>query len=182
VIALAAALALPRYAVLGHTMGGGTALVTAATHRARVSHLVLLASLALRRHRGLGAPPWVFAAVSRLLRVPGLRAALLPRVRAEYRRRRFPGADEKTADELALQLRALSGAVFPLMRQSARGDLPPALVAYARDDHMIETGLAEELARAVAGARVVAFDEGGHNIQKTRAAELGAAIRALLAG
>jgi pimeloyl-ACP methyl ester carboxylesterase len=58
-----------------------------------------------------------------------------------------------------------------------RRPLPPALIAYARDDHMIETAVAEELAAAVPGARVMAFDEGGHNIQKTRAAELGAAIR-----
>ena len=48
-----------------------------------------------------------------------------------------------------------------------------------RDDHMIETEVTEELAAAVPGARVLAFDEGGHNIQKTRAVELGAAIRAL---
>jgi hypothetical protein len=32
----------------------------------------------------------------------------------------------------------------------------------------------------VPGARVLAFDEGGHNIQKTRAIELAAAIRDLV--
>jgi pimeloyl-ACP methyl ester carboxylesterase len=67
------------------------------------------------------------------------------------------------------------------MRAAVRGPLPPALVAYARDDHMIETEVAEDLAAAIPGARVLAFDDGGHNIQKTRAVELGAAIRALTA-
>jgi pimeloyl-ACP methyl ester carboxylesterase len=119
--------------------------------------------------------------MSRGLRLPGLRAVLLPLVRAEYRRRRFPGVDEKTAEEFAVQLRALSGVEFPLMNRCARAELPPALVAYARDDHMIETEIAEELSRTIARARVEAFDEGGHNIQKTRAVELGGAIRALMA-
>jgi pimeloyl-ACP methyl ester carboxylesterase len=81
----------------------------------------------------------------------------------------------------AVQLRALSAVDFTLLRSCAASALPPALVAYARDDHMIETGIAEELARALPGADVVAFDEGGHNLQKTRAAELGAKIRAFCA-
>jgi pimeloyl-ACP methyl ester carboxylesterase len=85
--------------------------------------------------------------------------------------------DEKSADDFARLLHALSAVDFELMRAAVRRPLPPALIAYARDDHMIETEVAEELAAAIAGARVLAFDEGGHNIQKTRAAELGAAIR-----
>jgi pimeloyl-ACP methyl ester carboxylesterase len=179
VLALADHLGLDRFAVLGHSMGGGTALVLAADHGRRVRRLVLVASLALRLHRGLGAPPRLFAWIGRALEVPGLRALLLPWVRAQWRRRRFPGADDKTAAELALHFRALSAVDFELIRASVRRPLPPALVAYARDDHMIETGIAEELAAAVPGARVLAFDQGGHNIQKTRAVELGAAIREL---
>ena len=45
---------------------------------------------------------------------------------------------------------------------------------------MIEPAIPEELARRLPGARVIAFDEGGHNLQKTRARELAAAIRALV--
>ena len=111
--------------------------------------------------------------------MPGVRALLLPWVRGAYRRRGFPGVDEKDAAEFALQFRALSAVDFGLLRATVRGSLPPTLVAYARDDHMIETSIAEELAAAVPAARVMAFDEGGHNIQKTRAVELGTAIREL---
>jgi pimeloyl-ACP methyl ester carboxylesterase len=167
--AVADALALERFGILGHSMGGGAALVLAADEPARVRALALLASLALRLHRGLGLPPRLFAWVARGLEVPGLRGLLMPSVRARYRRRRFPGAEEKTAAD------------FELMRASVRRPLPPTLVAYARDDHLIETSVAEELAAAIPGAHVLAFDEGGHNIQKTRALELGAAIRALFA-
>ena len=109
--------------------------------------------------------------------MPGLRRLLLPWVRHECRRRLFPGVDEKDAAEFARLLHALSAVDFELMRAAVRRPLPPAPIAYARDDHMIETAVAEELAAAVPGARVLAFDDGGHNIQKTRAAELGAAIR-----
>ena len=179
VLALADALRIDRFAVLGHSMGGGTALVLAADQPARVRALVLLASLALRLHRGLGAPPRLFAWVARGLEVPGLRGLLMPWVRGRYRRRRFPGAEEKTAADFARHLRAVSAADFELMRASVRRPLPPTLVAYARDDHLIETAIAAELAAALPGARVLVFEEGGHNIQKTRALELGAAIRAL---
>ena len=180
VLALADHLGIERFCVLGHSMGGGTALVLAAEHPRRVRGLVLLASLALRLHRGLGAPPRAFRWLASGLEMPGLRAMLLPWMRAAWRRRRFPGADSRTAAAFAVELRAISAADFGLMRASVRRPLPPTLVAYARDDHMIETSIACELSAAIPGARVLAFDEGGHNIQKTRAVELGAAIRELI--
>ena len=181
VLALAEALGIDRFTILGHSMGGGTALVLAADQPARVTGLVLVASLALRLHRGLGAPPRAFAWTARGLETPGLRRLLVPWVRREYRKRRFPGVEEKTARDFAHLMHALSAVDFEVMRAAVRGPLPPALVAYARDDHMIETEVAEDLAAAIPGARVLAFDDGGHNIQKTRAVELGAAIRALTA-
>lgn len=177
VVALADALGIDRFAILGHSMGGGTALVLAADHGPRVRHLVLVASLALRLHRGLGAPPRSFAWVAQGLSVPGLRRLLLPWVRHGYRKRRFPGVEEKTAGDFAHLLHALSAVDFEVMRAAVLRPLPPTLIAYARDDHMIETAIAEELAAAIPGARVLAFDDGGHNIQKTRAVEIGAAIR-----
>ena len=177
VLALADALRIDRFAILGHSMGGGTALVLAADHGRRVRRLVLLASLGLRLHRGLGAPPRAFAWFARGLETPGMRRLLLPWVRRGYRRRRFPGVDGKSADDFARLLHALSAVDFELMRAAVRRPLPPALIAYARDDHMIETEIADELAAAIPGARVLAFDDGGHNIQKTRAVEVGAAIR-----
>jgi len=179
VVALADVLGIDRFTILGHSMGGGTALVVAADHAARVRGLVLVASLALRLHRGLGAPPRTFTWVARGLEIPGLRGLLLPWVRDGYRKRRFPGVEEKTAADFAHLLHALSAVDFEVMRAAVRRPLPPTLIAYARDDHMIETAIAEELTAALPDARVLAFDDGGHNIQKTHAVELGAAIRAL---
>jgi pimeloyl-ACP methyl ester carboxylesterase len=109
--------------------------------------------------------------------VPPLRRLLVPWIRAEYRRRRFPGVDDMTAADFERQLRAIAAVDFSLLREAVRTGLPRALVAYARDDHMIETSVAEELAHAIPSARILAFDDGGHNLQKTRAVELGHAIR-----
>jgi pimeloyl-ACP methyl ester carboxylesterase len=50
-------------------------------------------------------------------------------------------------------------------------------VAYAADDRLVEPRIAEELAQAIPTARALRFEEGGHNLQKTWAADLGAAIR-----
>jgi pimeloyl-ACP methyl ester carboxylesterase len=166
VVALADVLGIDRFTILGHSMGGGTALVVAAAHAARVRGLVLVASLALRLHRGLGASPRSFAWVAQALLVPGLRRLLLPWVRHGYRQRRFPGVDEKTAGDFAHLMHALSAADFEVMRAAVRRPLPPTLIAYARDDHMIETEVAEELAAAVPGARVLAFDDGGHILRE----------------
>jgi pimeloyl-ACP methyl ester carboxylesterase len=180
VLALADHLGLREFSVLGHSMGGGTALCVASRHPERVRLLVLVASLALSRHRGLGAPPWILRALAASLSVPGLRGLVVARSREAWRARRFPGADSLQAADFAILFRAIGAADFPLMRRVVRGPLPAAIVAYAEDDHMIETHVSEELARALPWARVIAFGEGGHNLQKTRAAELAEAIRGAL--
>jgi pimeloyl-ACP methyl ester carboxylesterase len=182
VLALADELGLRRFAVLGHSMGGASAMVTAARAPERVSRLVLVNSVGLSLHRGLGLQPWVFRLMARGLAVPGLRAALLGRVRDQYRRRRLPGADELGAAELALQLRAIAALDFALLRRAVDGLRPRAVVAFSRDDHLVETGISEELARALPGARVLDFDEGGHNLQKVQAPALAAALADELLG
>jgi pimeloyl-ACP methyl ester carboxylesterase len=176
VLALADHLGLRKFSVLGHSMGGGAALSLAARHPERVRLVVLVASMALSPHRGLGSPPWVLRTLATSLSVPGLGGLLVPWCRRAWRARRFPGAETMTAADFAVPLRAIGAADFRLMRNAVKGRLPPAIVAYAEDDHMIETHISEELARALPDSRVIAFPEGGHNLQKTRARELAEAI------
>jgi pimeloyl-ACP methyl ester carboxylesterase len=76
-----------------------------------------------------------------------------------------------------IHFRAIGAPDFAALRRAVAAGLPPTLLAWARDDHMLESEIPEELSRAIPGVRALAFPDGGHNIQKTRAAELGAAIR-----
>ncbi len=181
VVEVADHLGLRDLTVLGHSMGGGTALVAASEHAHRVRRIVLVASLALRRHRGLGAPPAFFRAGGRLVLLRAVQPLLVPWLRDQYRRRGFPGSEAMGAEDFARQFRILGGIDFAGLRRLVRGPLPPALVAFARDDQRVETAVSEELARALPQAEVLAFDRGGHNLQKTRAVELGEAIRRFVA-
>ncbi len=173
-------LGLERFAVAGHSMGGATAVLTASQHPTRVTALVLLASIGLRPHRGLGMSPCRFRALGRGFGVPGLRRVLVHLARERYRRRRFPGADQLDARSFGVHFRAIGAADFDMLRKAFASPLPPTLVGFARDDHMVEPEIQAELVAALPQARVLAFDSGGHNIQKTRAVELAAAIADLL--
>lgn len=181
VLELAEHLGLSRFGVVGHSMGGGTALVLAAQERTRVSHLVLLASIGLHPHRGLGQSPLAFRILGHVLSKPILGSLLVGVARAAYRRRRFPGADQMTPRDFSVHLRSIGAADFGVLRQAVAAGLPPTLVVWSRDDHMLEPTIPEDLARRIPGSRTLVFDDAGHNLQKTRAPEVAAAILALLA-
>ncbi len=180
VLALADHLGLERFAVLGHSMGGGTALVLAAAERSRVSGLVLLASVGLRPHRGLGMSPRRFRLMGHAFAVPVVKHALVRAARDRYKRRRFRGGDEMDAKAFGIHFKAIGAADFEQIGRAVRSPLPQTLIAWAKDDHMVENEIPEELARALPAARTLVFEAGGHNIQKTQAAALAAAIRETL--
>ena len=147
-------------------MGGGTAIVLASRHPERVGLLVLVASLALSRHRGLGLPPRAFPLVAAGLSVPGLREWLVEKIREAYRKRRFPGAETLDAAGFAAQIRAIGAADYALMRRAVRGRCRPD-PGLCRDDHMIETHVSE----ARPGRSPTPADglrEGGHTAEDTR--------------
>jgi esterase len=180
VLSLADYLGIGDFGVLGHSMGAGTALVTAAIAPGRVSHLVLIAPMGLRPHRGLSRSRASFKRIAFLLRVPGVRDLLLPRIRKHYRKSRFPRADEMTAHEYVLQFEALTAADYPLLNRAAKSPLPEkTLVVFSDDDHLVEPQIPMELAAAIPGARALRFADGGHIIQKNKAAEIARAIRDL---
>lgn len=165
------ALGIDRCAVLGHSMGGPLAMCVASD--ARISGLVLLASVGLRPHRlmrKIGRRP----DLARLLDVRPVARALLPPMRKGFVRAGFP---ESTPDEAILQCtRIFSQVRFSEIRDAVRGVTAPTFLAWAEDDPLVEGTIALELDRALPRGPRVAFDDGGHNIQKTRAIELGEAI------
>lgn len=181
VVALADHLHIAKFGVIAHSMGGGTALCMAQLARDRVNALVLIAAMGLRSHRGLGQSPVVFGLMARALEVPFLRNVALPIVRGAYRKRRFPRAEVMTASEYSIQFKAFSAANFRLVNDAVRSlRPPPTLVAFTEDDHLVEPAICEELCAAIPGARSMRFKDGGHNLQKTRAVEIGSGIRDLI--
>ncbi|MEO8499271.1 MAG: alpha/beta fold hydrolase [Vicinamibacteria bacterium] len=180
VLGLADQLEIARFGIIGHSMGAGTALVTASMAPGRLSHLVLIAPMGLRPHRGLSRSRGSFMRIAFMLRVPGLRSLILPSVRSHYKKRRFPRADEMTVDEYATHFESFTAADYPLLNRAARKPLPQkTLIAFAADDHLVEPQIPTELAAAIPGAHALRFEDGGHSIQKHKASEIARAIRDL---
>lgn len=181
VVGLADALGLGRFAVLGHSMGAPAAIATAAAFPERVAALVALASPGFRRHRSMLVPPPMARALSLASHVPLLGHALTRAVRRQYVRFRFPGAERYTARDIRTHAAFVARYDFRAARRAAEAVRCPALVAFAEDDRLVQVPILEELAAAIPGAVVTRWPTGGHNIQKSRAHELAAAIEALLA-
>lgn len=180
VAALADELSIREFGVIGHSMGAGTALLAASMYPERVSRLVLIAPMGLRPHRGLSRSPASFRRIAFILRMPGLRHLILPKIRSHYRRRGFPGSEEMTAHQFATQFESFTAADYPLLNRAvARPLTRRTLVAYADDDHLVEPQIPFELAAAIPGAHALRFEDGGHIIQKTKAVEIAEAIREL---
>src|SRR5690606_15199087 len=170
------ALGIDRFVVAGHSMGGPLAMSVAASS-ARASGLVLLASVGLRPHRlmrKVGRHP----DLPRLFDLPLVGRLLRPPLRAGFLRAGFPAS---TKDAAILQsMRIFSGLSFGAIREAAAGVRCPTLLAWAEDDPLVEGAIGLELARALPPGPRIVFSDGGHNIQKTRAVELGEAISALV--
>ena len=180
VTAFTDALGVKEYAVLGHSAGGPAALATAALDHRRVRALILLASVGLRRHQGVPMPPTVLRGLMGLSHLPILRTLILRQARATYRKIRFPGSDRLSLRELRIHASHVTRYDFPFNRWAAATLRCPTLVAYAEDDHYLETAISEELIAAIPGARAARYATGGHNLQKTRARALAARILSLV--
>ncbi len=175
--AVADALGLARYFLLGHSFGGGPVLHAAAARPGRVLGVALLASIGPRRHRAYGpvAPP-VYRGIARLARWPATRVAVLALGRWGYRRIGLRPPDPGDWQTLHRHMRLVGSIDFAELGSLAARIGGPALVAHCRDDRLVEPCIAEGLVRALPEARLLTFPTGGHFLQKTRAAELAAAL------
>jgi pyruvate dehydrogenase E2 component (dihydrolipoamide acetyltransferase) len=179
VLAFADALGVERFAVMGHSVGGPLAMAVAGMAPRRVAGLALVASVGLSVHRGYRqAGP--MRKLAPLARVPLLGPALMtPFMRWAFGRFGFKGhSDEALAHTLAI----VNSLDFRDNRRFAAAVSVPTLVAWANDDPIIDQAVSEELAAALPAGPRLPFTDGGHNIQKTKAVELGAALVATFGG
>ncbi len=178
VLAVLDALRVDRFAVLGHSMGGPVAIHVAARAPDRVRALALLASPGLRPHVAVRRAPWLGAISAITSRSLG-RAALGPAVRATLARL---GLDRGHSDDaLVHALRVAASLRFDVVRDDVNSIAAPSLVAWARDDHMVEDAIGNELAAALPPGPRLVFEHGGHAIQKTRARDLADALASFIA-
>ncbi len=179
VLAFADALRIERFAVMGHSIGGPLAMALAGLAPGRVSRLALVASVGLSVHRGYRqAGP--MRKLAPLAKVPLLGSAVMtPFIRWAFGRFGFKGhSDEALAHTLAI-VNALD---FRDNRRFAAAVTVPTLVAWANDDPIIDQAVSEELAAALPAGPRLAFADGGHNIQKSKAVALGEALVAFVRG
>ena len=174
-VALRAAgvLGLERPWLMGHSFGGAFAAAAARQAGDAVSGLLLLASVGLRPHRGFRQLP-APALMAGLARLPGMGALLGAALRAAMVRGGFPRSVTVADAERCLQI--LGAFHFEAHRENIAALRLPTLVAWAADDPLVEASVGDALALASPPGPRLRFDEGGHNVQKTHAEEVGAAV------
>ncbi|MDI3340278.1 MAG: acetoin dehydrogenase dihydrolipoyllysine-residue acetyltransferase subunit [Sphaerobacter sp.] len=177
------ALGIARAHLVGHSMGGATAMAAAAAHPARVSSLTLIASAGLGPEINREYIEGFIAASSRRQMTPVLAMlfadpALVTRQLVEdtLRAKRIDGVDQA--------LRTLADRLFPGGRQAI--DLAPALAAtslpvlgiWGREDRVIPADHARALPER---AQVTIIEGKGHSVQMEAAGEVTRLIDRFLA-
>lgn len=170
------ALGIDRCVLVGHSMGGGVALSAAVQAPARVHALALLASIGLRPHvmlrRLVG-----HGLLARAVDLPLVRVPTLALLKAAFRSTGFP--PQTTPAEIAHTMRCVAAVDFEVQWRNTARLAVPTLTAWAEDDAFIEKGVLEEHAALLPRGPRLSWREGGHNIQKSRAVEVAAALAAL---
>lgn len=169
-------LQLDRVVLVGHSFGSVVAAEAAALRPGQVAGLILLAPPGVDAH----FPQPLVRALGRVLTTTPGRFALRYPQRAGYRAAGFPAAlgDE----ELTMATLDSGKADFDSYRAALDSLEVPTMIAYARDDQQVPPRNSAGLHRVAAPGPRVAFADGGHNIQKSRAGDLAELIRPFVAG
>lgn len=171
--------------LIGHSFGGHTALNLAALNLLGkpsgidVKGIALLASAGCRPHRVLR--PRSNALLVRVLRArPPLLAPVLPGLVKEIYTKLLQFASHAPPEHYVAGVVRAGTTDFNVVREHVellRRARLPALMAWSRSDEYMEREIPEELAEIGPPGPRLAFVGGGHNIQKTRAEQLAAALR-----
>jgi pimeloyl-ACP methyl ester carboxylesterase len=160
------AMNIERFALLGHSLGG--AIATQAATDDRVFALALLSSAGPYSHRGHFPKTYKF---------------LVPFANNPFSRPlivflgkkilRWVGFRIGDSDEnLLAALECAASIDFKQHGDTLNLLAKPTMVAWAKDDRMVESKVGESLTQISPPGPRLYFDTGGHNIQKTRAIEI----------
>lgn len=179
VAAVLDALDLHDVTLLGHSFGTATALRCAARYPERIARVALMAPIGFRPHREfrkIRAP----RLIATLLRTPWIRRGMYPLLHRAFQAGGFPAST--TYDEINATMQNIANHDFSTMPLEVSRLDAPVWAAWARDDHLVEPEIPEELLEACPDGPRLVFDEGGHNIQKTRAVECVESLRGFIRG
>lgn len=174
----AEALSLPPALWIGHSMGGPVVMEVARSAPERVAALGLLASPGLSPHRSFRVPG--IRITARALAMPGVGRLVSKPLARGFERAGFPSS--LSHDARAHALRQAGRLSFKAQRRRVAALTCPTLLAWCRDDRLVEPAISDELARACPGGPRLSWDAGGHNVQKTHAVEVADAIMQMLTG
>ncbi len=172
ILRVADTLGAERVVLVAHSFGALQAVTAAAHYPSRVEALALIAPVGLRPHYGLRQlpSPKLLAAG---LRTPFVRRPLMTGLEKGYA---AAGFRHTTPDEIERTIDAINNWDFETYRQSVRSLQVPVLCAWADDDPLIEPEIVAELVDELPDGPRLHFETGGHNLQKTRAVEIGEAL------
>ncbi|OQR95254.1 adenosylmethionine-8-amino-7-oxononanoate aminotransferase [Achlya hypogyna] len=170
-------LSLPRAFLVGHSFGGHTALEAAARAR-RVDGLALLNAAGLRPHQAI-RPFAIMEHGARLLFRPGFIRDCVVRINhwAYINIYKFPRSAR--VDDLTFGFQRFGTSNWSRIaacaaQAQARG--VPVFSSIALDDHLVEKEIGRELRDVLQPSVHKEYAHGGHNIQKTQAADIADAL------
>lgn len=167
------ALDLHQVTLLGHSYGTGVALAATLIAKDRVERLGLLAPFGLRPHKGFGEFPMP-RVLTYVLHIPVVRQGFILPIRTALRKAGFKKA--VSDQQIHRTIDAIASWDFSTYHSSVKKLKVPVFGAYCLDDHLIEPELMTELLSLCPNGPRLCFDTGGHNLQKTRAIEIGEAL------
>lgn len=160
-------------AIVGHSMGGLVAQCAARRWPERFQRVALLASVGRRPHRGFERIPAPHL-LARVLDHPIAGRLFFPLYLRGMRAVGFRG--HYTREELVHMNDCIAAVSFPANRDTIARLRVPTMVAWAHDDPMVEPEVSRDLSEAAPDGPRLDWPTGGHNIQKSRAVELGDAL------
>lgn len=170
-------LGIDRVVVGGHSMGGAVAVAVAEAAPDRVAGLAMLAGPGPFAHQGYVRSR--LSVLGRVFAIPGSTRLLGSRLKAGFVAAGFPSSTP--VHEMVSSVRDGGQLRFDEHARRLERVSVPALVAWAQDDRLIEAAVSEALSNILPEGPRLVWPEGGHNIQKTHAAELASALRSFVA-
>ena len=171
-----------RIIVIGHSLGGHIAIDM--SKRASLTGIILLASVSCRPHRALGNDSGYKISKFLGMNVNHFIFGGLVKSYLEFYYKKILGFPKNACkDEIAWTQERVAYLDFNEFTSQVKSLQCPVLFAYALDDKLLEPPIFHELAnyivsnKNIKNNKIIEYPDGGHNIQKTKAANLGIEIK-----